>query len=558
MGCSVVQPVRSAEAYRPFPRMLRGVFPFMKPITLYPYQEEGKQELRLRFSAGQKRVMVCAPTGSGKTIMAIDWIRGVLEREKTCDFIVDRESLCQQTSDRFSEYGVEHGILMGKNSFGRSQPVRILSAQTIARREIPLRADLTVVDEAHVVHKGVMDQWDNGKFWLGLSATPFRKGLANYWESVVTVRSTLDLCDDGWLTKPTIYYGTPIQPTKKTSTGEFDKADISDETLKIVGDVVREWENRCAGVFGETVKTIVFAATVVDGEALCREFRDRGHDFWCVNYTIPADDRAALIQRHRDGDILGLVSVESLNRGYDVPDIKFGIDCHPYRKAFSQLAQMIGRTMRRADGKDKCIWHCHSENIPRFRDRLLKFWREGVSHLEEAEDLDREAGKDRPDRSENVCPECGAAILEPPCGVCGWEAPIPQPGEPSGILVVNGRMKALEPGDERLHVSRIGRVEYDLPDPSVAWKTLLIMALNRRQRIAGRNGEGWPEKRAHKWCQVQFKKLYGEFRRARYSDRKANRAALTMTPHPVVREAVRYSAKLWWAKQKRRRGRGKR
>ena len=44
-------------------------------ITLRPYQTLYVQEIVKAFSEGHKRIILCAPTGSGKTVMFSEMVR---------------------------------------------------------------------------------------------------------------------------------------------------------------------------------------------------------------------------------------------------------------------------------------------------------------------------------------------------------------------------------------------------------------------------------------------------------------------------------------------------
>ena len=506
-------------------------------FELRDYQKDAVQEYRRRIMAGQKRVMICAPTGSGKTFLSMDLIQRARKKGSRVDFLCDRESLILQTSDRFREVGIDHGCMQGPNTWGTTLPVRILSSQTVRARNIRLNADLTIVDEAHICHKAVTSQMTGERAWLGLSASPFREGLADLWESVLNVRTTHRLVQDGWLAPLKVYCGKPVRSKKKNSNGEYDKTDLASNVLEIVGDIVAEWEEKTNDHFGGPVKTIAFANTVRDAEELATSFQDRGHDFQAVSYVNKPEEKRELIERHRAGDLMGLISIEALQRGYDVPDILCGIDAHPWRKNFTGVVQMGGRPMRAFPGKKYSLWLDHAQNILRFRDRLFEFWRMGC--LELTGKLDKEAGPDQPDRKESVCPKCNALLVARRCRECGWEIPrrkVASDGSTAGVMSVNGKLVELDPSDTRRWVARIGRTEYTLPYPTSGWLEICALARNRK---------GSPDKK-QKWCQAQYRKLYGKFRTARF-----NQDASYPPTSRVIHSAIEHSTKLFIDRMKR-------
>ena len=390
-------------------------------FELRPYQAEAIRLLKADLGEGGAPGRALRSHRKRENRIAADLIQKVADSGGRAHFICDRESLIRQTSERLAEWGLEHGVAQGPNTFGKTRDIQILSAQTIAARGIELDADLTIVDECHIIHKAVTRQLvDSGKPAVGLSATPFREGLGQIWESIVNVETTQRLVNEGWLARVKIYCGTPVEVGRKNSSGEFDTSDTSGSTLKIVGDILEEWESKTKLHFGGPVKTIAFANRVADAEQLAQKFRDAGHEFRAVSYMDAPEERRTKIEGHRRGDILGLVSVEALQRGYDVPDILCGIDCHPWRKSLTAVAQQAGRTMRAFEGKEYALWLDHAQNVLRFRKRLFDFWRSGCWKLDEGRD--KEAGKDDPDRASAVCPKCSALLVAGFCRECGWQA----------------------------------------------------------------------------------------------------------------------------------------
>ena len=124
---------------------------------------------------GDGRFLLGDFTVTHNTVIAAHLIQRVAEQGGTAHFICDRESLIRQTSERLAEWGLDHGVQQGLNTFGRSRRIQVLSAQTVAARGIILDADVTVNDEGHIVHKAVTSQLvENGKRVVALSATPFR------------------------------------------------------------------------------------------------------------------------------------------------------------------------------------------------------------------------------------------------------------------------------------------------------------------------------------------------------------------------------------------------
>ena len=511
-------------------------------IDLRGYQAAAINAFYARVREGQRSVMLCAPTGAGKTIIALGLFEHLVKHGKLANFIVDRTPLLQQTSTRLGEFHIPHGVASGTETWGRTEKIQVVSAQSARARRIDLgAADLNVVDEAHIQHRYVTEAIRAGGRWLGLSATPFTKGLADLYQSVVNVETTDQLIHEGWLAPLKIYCGVEIATPKKSSTGEYDVNDAAEKTKEVVVDILTEWEEKTEQHFGGPMKTICFANTVGDAEAIAREFRAAGYDFHVVSYMMSQGEKDELIEAHRKGEILGLISPEALQRGYDVDDIMVGIGAHKWRKSLSAVVQEAGRAMRPAASKDFALWLDCAGNIRRFRERLFDFWATGC---EELVPLDSTPGPDEPGR-EAVCPKCQALMMGPRCRECGWSKPAPQrtPGEATlGTICVNGKLVLLEEGDPRQHVVRIGRTDHELPPPPRGWQELCAIA-----QSAGKDKD-----RGQSWCQRFYKEMYGDFRYARFKPEQHYPAA-----SPDMLRAVEHSTHLFVEAKKRERKRAR-
>jgi DNA repair protein RadD len=101
-----------------------------------------------------------------------------------------------------------------------SQPIQIASVQTLMPRDIP-PADLVFIDEAHrwfdFYRRWMLDlEWANTPF-VGLSATPWTKGLGAYYEQLIIAATTQDLIDQGYLSNFKVF--APSHPDLSAGTG---------------------------------------------------------------------------------------------------------------------------------------------------------------------------------------------------------------------------------------------------------------------------------------------------------------------------------------------------
>lgn len=171
---------------------------------LRPYQAHAIELLSQSFREGHRRMVLQLPCGAGKTRIAVEIFRRLLGNSKRGIFVVPRLVLIEQTIRHFGLEGIaDVGVIQGDHP--RQNPgasVQIASAQTLIRREIP-RADVVIVDECHLGFAGIT-KWiaspeGAGTIFIGLSATPWVRGMSDVWDDLIKPVSIQELIDGGYL-----------------------------------------------------------------------------------------------------------------------------------------------------------------------------------------------------------------------------------------------------------------------------------------------------------------------------------------------------------------------
>ncbi|GAC1572968.1 MAG: hypothetical protein NVS3B5_02180 [Sphingomicrobium sp.] len=301
-------------------------------ILLRDYQADVVEKLRAGIRAGCRRQVLVAPTAAGKTEMAMKVIQEAQRKGSRTWFIVDRVSLIDQTSERFSHHGIGHGVIQADHWLtDYAKSVQIASAQTLARRKVEadLLPDLIVVDECHCQYRSTIEliqRCPNARV-IGLTATPFTKGMAENWDGLVNSITVNQLLAKGFLTplKIKACVAPDMKGAKKKFNGEYAEEDAGSRGITIIGNVVNTWVDQTQKHFGGPVKTIVFSPSVRHGAELCKQFISDGFNFQQISYLDgDDDDRRAKIAEFRkpNSAIDGLISCAVLTKGFDVADIK--------------------------------------------------------------------------------------------------------------------------------------------------------------------------------------------------------------------------------------------
>lgn len=456
-----------------------------RTIDLRDYQIEAVESLRDGIRQGMRRQVLVAPTGAGKTVIASHLLHEADRKGSYALFLVDRVALVDQTSATLEKYGIHHGVVQATHP--RWEPhanVQVCSIQTLAKRQLPRTPNLICYDECHVRFAATMRFMDSLPMCVkvGLTATPFAKGMHNDWDRAVNVRTTRSLIDSGHLVEPKIYIAKSPEEAELglNSYGEFSDSSATAAGIQIVGDVVLEWVTKVTENFGGPVKTIVFAATVEHGRELCAAFSAAGYNFQQISYMDKDDDeRRVKIEEFRRPDSLihGLVSCGVLTRGFDVTDVQCGISCRPYRKSLSSHMQEIGRVMRPHGEAKRAIWLDHSGNIERFALDMFDVWDNGAGELSHASKHDsKPRERNETTREKVVCPECSGALRGNFCMACGWERPAR-----SGIVAVEGSLYEFDPAALGL-TARAGLRAECLKEPREVWKAALVYTSERTRK----------------------------------------------------------------------------
>jgi len=403
----------------------------MSNLQLRDYQLDTIKKLRDGFKNGRRTQILVSPTGSGKTEMAIALLEATKTKGNKAAMLLDRIVLCDQTSQRLQKYDIDHGVMQsGHWRYRPYENIQVCSAQTLEKRGSFPDLSLLIIDECHQTREQTIEIIKNNPDIkvIGLTATPFTKGLGKVYDNVVSCITTKQLVEQKMLVPLRVFIAKEInmEGAKKVA-GEWSQAEASKRGRQITGDVVAEWIKMTHEVFGRPRKTIVFCAGVEHGADLSRKFAEAGYNFVSISYRDDDEFKKEVIEDFSkpDTELHGLIATDILTKGFDVPDVMIGVSARPFSKSLSSHIQQMGRVMRAnmADPQSKefALWLDHSGNYLRFREEWEDVYENGVSELDEGKEKPKKEPTEK-EKKEAKCPRCEAYMprFTDTCSHCGY------------------------------------------------------------------------------------------------------------------------------------------
>jgi DNA repair protein RadD len=473
-------------------------------ITLHPFQQAVVDEVEKEIEQGQRKLLLVAPTGSGKTVMGGAIINRVVERHQRVLVIAHRREIITQTRDKLIANGVTPGIVLAgfEDDLRPYASVQVASIQTLHARAIrsnrmPMpAATYLIIDETHharaSTYQKVVDAYPDAVI-IGLTATPVRgdgRGLGNIFDKIIEAPQVAELIIGGYLVWSRVY--APVDPDLKgvkTQSGDYVISQLSARmnTDQLVGDVVADWLKH-----GERRRTVCFAVGVEHSIHIKNEFVNFDVRAEHIDGSTPKDERDAILARLKSGETEVVTNCMVLTEGWDMPEVGCCILARP-TKQMGLYRQMIGRVLRPAEGKSDAIILDHSGAV----------YRHGLpeDHVEWTLDVDCRAEnptQDKRQRGEEPklceCPQCQVLMTKPPCAHCGW-TPAPRRGQDRDFadgelgLVIGGKAQA--------------------PQYSEGDRVIFFRQLRSVQQTRGYK---------HGWAAHKFKDKFGHFPPWSYND----------------------------------------
>ncbi len=468
---------------------------------LRPYQEELKAEIYKRWDEGHKNIMLCLPTGLGKTktFCSIAKDKAVDSHNKLVTAIlVHRKELVQQISLTLAEELIPHNIiaprptilgivaaqrsLFNKQLYNYMAPISVVSVDTLnarvmAHEKWAKSVKLWITDEAaHLLKNnkwGRAIEYFPNAIGLGVTATPQRldkKGLGRHADGV------FDTMVEGPSTKWGIIHGYLCKYKIAVPSSDYQNflkdagvgADYTRVAMEqaahkshIIGDVVENYIR-----FAKDKQAILFAPGIETATEMTKKFNDTGIKAVLLTGLSSDSERLEGMISFRKKETKVLLNVDLFDEGLDVPGIECVIHARP-TMSLSKFRQMNGRGMRPSADKDFLIIIDHVGNVSRHGypcadvdwtlDRIIKR-RDKINLIRICSNPECNAPYDR---TLTECPYCGTEAVKVSREGSGARVPPEQVDgdlyliDPFTLAEMEAETQLEDPGDVGKRVAKV-------------------------------------------------------------------------------------------------------
>lgn len=334
-------------------------------MTLRDYQAKSIDVLVRFIESKEERMVLCLPTGGGKTVIFSAFAKKMLELQRSVAIVVNRMELVKQTIDKLLEFGIIGTPITAGSKNDKTfvcGSVYVMMVETVHRRAeflsfIREAVDVLIVDECHIGNFNKVI--DGFKKVIGFTATPFyarrNKSLADIYKNLYVAAQTQHLIDKNHLVPAKTYAPADAPGRKKFkigSNGEYDERSMeeilsSEHYINVCIKYVKQ--------FGSGKRCIVYNASVGHSKRVTEAMRAAGLNAYHVDGTTPEEERKRILKALFEQSDAIVNNVGVLTFGFDCPDVEV-IVLNRATTSTALYIQMCGRGSRLGNVVEKSFF----------------------------------------------------------------------------------------------------------------------------------------------------------------------------------------------------------
>lgn len=402
-----------------------------KQLTPRDYQIEAVENLSNSFAKGNKRVLIVAATGAGKSVMIALIADRTLKKNPARRILIlcHQGEILNQNEATINKINPDISTGIYCANLGRkdkTQSVILASRDSLSRNPMVCgEFDLIISDECHMISENKTSGYQkifaalNPKWITGFTATPMRLGGGRifgkdkFFEEVCYNIGIDKLVSNGYLTPYKHPKNKEIidSSSVKKARGDFVVKDLDrvSGSQAIVTACVDEW-----WLLAKDRKLSIFFCCSVDHAKSILKALEKYLNKDEIGYIDgTSKNREEYFNKARNGDFKALVNITVLSVGVDVPIADTAVILRPTLSA-SLYIQCIGRILRLAPGKKDALILDFTDNPTRF---------ENISEplINEPNKNKRKINPLYLNKPFKECPECKMELKNNArsCGFCG-------------------------------------------------------------------------------------------------------------------------------------------
>ena len=337
---------------------------------LRPYQKEGVQQ-----ALEHRQGVIHAPTGSGKTVMALGIVAGLSTRAL---ILVHTSVLLEQTVAKVRQFlGIEPEVIRG-DRFGVGR-VTVAMVQTLRNKDSDGLRDsfgVVILDEAHhcpaYTFQYIVQKF-SARYRIGLTATPTRKDKLHPILFDVMGPIIYEVSPDALLLSGSLVRLRVVKVQTRCKVRGVKRNDYQKliETLsrniernKLIAETVQKYHRH---------RSLVLSERIEHAHVLCDMLCKKGLKAGLLTGETDPSQRQAIVSRFAEGVVEILVATTALlGEGFDLPSLDTVFIALPHGNP-AKAVQTLGRVLRPAVGKGAgTIVDFEDHGIPLLRFHFLR------------------------------------------------------------------------------------------------------------------------------------------------------------------------------------------
>ncbi len=318
-------------------------------MHLREYQVRAKTLIREAFQAGKRSVVLCVPTGGGKTVIFADMLRDAMRAGSRSMVLCNRKELIEQANNKMRTLELKPTLIIPSYT-DKVSNLYLASIDTLRNRKLP-EIDFLIVDEAHIkaFDEFILYYKERGVFIVLCTASPLRYGkrflnpkklrpefetlpdlypdyagrMGDIADELVIPTSIPILLSEGFL-MPAITYAVDVDLSDVGTAQKFGEVDYSESQMFQKADnpisyksVVDKYLELAPGT-----KAICFNINIEHSKNQTKEFQRRGITSAHLDGNTPKEEREKMLRDFKAGLIMVLNNYGIVVTGYDEPTIE--------------------------------------------------------------------------------------------------------------------------------------------------------------------------------------------------------------------------------------------